>query len=1392
MALQDIRTKYPEYNDVNDRILLGLLHQKYYSDMPFKDFKSRVSATSVKDALQDAKLPAEKPATSTVKSITNPFGAFEVKERSFIERVKSYFRPEPQMPIAYDLPEGRKYRTLPPTREEQPLIALKNIGEYYAARYLTGRGLYIPDVVTSLVSDANSFSEALNRETGFVPTKKEEQIGSFLGFMGSLKTMGRLVGVGVTKLPIRATAQKVIGGGLTFGARATVEQASQRVAKGKAISPLSIAFETVLGLGYGLLDSAVARVKSEVAFKKFIKAHPEAKMYPKKLLIRANEAMSQWYKGLSKYIDKTGKIPVKHKNSVLKLANRIKKVYGKDLDALFGRMHGYTQQETQLAIALKEKVGVSPEAADKAVDLVRKGVPVAEVDKMLSQELIKPTAAVAGVLPDVRTDVEVAGLEDGLIAHTQVEKAKAIATQPDALEAREEALAMEDRGLEFRKALGVGKPDITKPNPYRQMPIERIREDAHQGVKLAKEALAEIDPASLIGKAAVSPATNKQKIMAHVIKDRHRLTDDQYRRALKYATGQDSIAKMSIEEADNAIRHLGNFDYTVGLTKEVAKASQVHVDPLMPKGYNTRIRKAAGSDEVFNKAVGYSHKAGGVPSNSKVPNLAWRQERYAQDIINIANIQKRAAKIAAKREPIGKDVNVINQWSSARYAMAQAGVKSGVPVRRLYSNIVASANSVRSSNAKALKAALQRAGAPKHGSPLSFKNGVKISEWLFTNPETDPGLKTSLWNDMDVKTQNIAAEVQGFLQNESAFQVRWARWIKWDRAARTADSQITKLQNKGVKLTKKRLDTIMKSVKSAKPPNAPQNALEEGRAAESSGQLLPWLGTQTWGTRKHYFMSEKELVELTKMYPTGSIPEELEKAANLIGGAPEQILPETMTREGKGKVAKGGSLLGAVMNHANRVGTFAATYDDLQNFWTAFGSTNPSPRDIASVRKLVNTSLGFRHAVEPWVKVGQRLNNVFWRTYFAFSPKRSGWFAFRNFHQNVAYGLSQTEMKEAAKSASSLSKILGRAGSRSQWHAVIDKVNPWIREDYANHWESRISQRKQLHLQFILQKQGGIVSDFGNRAVSIIDALGSLPIYSDEINRLQAWPIMHQTAYRNVQQLIGGKISAKKFWTNLNMDTLHVDQRVEMHRLMDAGKWRKLVNNYSEYKTENIHGRYDTALRSVAEQTPGGRLAIGLATFPRLTFEIMYQNGLKPFTQGYESGNYRQSYEGLKTMMMGVVGSRAARWMLAATTGRLAYGIFDTVFRYTPVAPGPRRMQELADVVNETLWRADEQGLDVTKTADAIIGATVYQTELLIPLCDVMIDALEARDDVQGVRLYDLIKNKALERFYDETGKEFRPASRDTMEMYHHLFWGGAEEGKELKERKEWKRERQR
>jgi len=50
MNLVDFRQKYPQYDDMNDGELAISLHHKFYSDIPFSDFASKIEFTDIERA----------------------------------------------------------------------------------------------------------------------------------------------------------------------------------------------------------------------------------------------------------------------------------------------------------------------------------------------------------------------------------------------------------------------------------------------------------------------------------------------------------------------------------------------------------------------------------------------------------------------------------------------------------------------------------------------------------------------------------------------------------------------------------------------------------------------------------------------------------------------------------------------------------------------------------------------------------------------------------------------------------------------------------------------------------------------------------------------------------------------------------------------------------------------------------------------------------------------------------------------------------------------------------------------------------------------------------------------------------------------------------------------
>jgi hypothetical protein len=77
MNLQEIRQKYPQYGDLTDQALADSLHKKYYADMPFEDFASRIGYQVAPEAglmsgLSNLPGPVPLTDTPTLPNLTMP------------------------------------------------------------------------------------------------------------------------------------------------------------------------------------------------------------------------------------------------------------------------------------------------------------------------------------------------------------------------------------------------------------------------------------------------------------------------------------------------------------------------------------------------------------------------------------------------------------------------------------------------------------------------------------------------------------------------------------------------------------------------------------------------------------------------------------------------------------------------------------------------------------------------------------------------------------------------------------------------------------------------------------------------------------------------------------------------------------------------------------------------------------------------------------------------------------------------------------------------------------------------------------------------------------------------------------------------------------------------
>ncbi len=247
-TLADIRTRFPEYSDIDDNTLATKLHSKFYSDMAFNDFAGKIGLSEP---------VAEEPAYEQPQLIAGKepgrIGRFIGRARDYVTEKTGLFAPN------ISVIGGPKYR------EEQMLKTIGQVGLRHGAETLSGLGLRIPDILANKITGEDTLAQALDKLTGFTPDPRDVRGGEFAKFMGELKTLGRSVGLLTAKIPARAALKTMLSVGLTFGTRATNEGIAKKIISDEPINWQGIHFESGVGVLFGAGEVGI------IALAKFIK-----------------------------------------------------------------------------------------------------------------------------------------------------------------------------------------------------------------------------------------------------------------------------------------------------------------------------------------------------------------------------------------------------------------------------------------------------------------------------------------------------------------------------------------------------------------------------------------------------------------------------------------------------------------------------------------------------------------------------------------------------------------------------------------------------------------------------------------------------------------------------------------------------------------------------------------------------------------------------------------------------------------------------------------------------------------------------------------------------------------------------------------------------------------
>jgi hypothetical protein len=254
----------------------------------------------------------------------------------------------------------------------------------------------------------------------------------------------------------------------------------------------------------------------------------------------------------------------------------------------------------------------------------------------------------------------------------------------------------------------------------------------------------------------------------------------------------------------------------------------------------------------------------------------------------------------------------------------------------------------------------------------------------------------------------------------------------------------------------------------------------------------------------------------------------------------------------------------------------------------------------------------------------------------------------------------------------------------------------------------------------------------------------------------------YDTAQRNFREYAEGKISFNTLRKRIKFDNLNITQVNELLQDLDRGNLRTATKNYASYKTENTHFRYETTLRSAAEQRPGDRALLGLLVYPRGVFNLSYENGALPLVQGIKTGDWNKAYQALGSLLTLVIFSGIAREVLKAVTGKDSYGIPS----YTPIDPGVSFLANMVDGANQ----ARKHG------PSAVANVLAKNLEFAIPLADEFTNIYESQNDKAGVRFWQLVKIQLNHKYERKYKKKWRKTNRSDWEKISHvLFSGGFE-----------------
>jgi hypothetical protein len=197
-----------------------------------------------------------------------------------------------------------------------------------------------------------------------------------------------------------------------------------------------------------------------------------------------------------------------------------------------------------------------------------------------------------------------------------------------------------------------------------------------------------------------------------------------------------------------------------------------------------------------------------------------------------------------------------------------------------------------------------------------------------------------------------------------------------------------------------------------------------------------------------------------------------------------------------------------------------------------------------------------------------------------------------------------------------------------------------------------------------------------------------------------------------------------------------------LRKLIADGKDRQFFNEYANMKVLMINYGYQTALRSLTEQSTAGRMGMGVVVWTRGWMEAMWNGGIMPIADGLRTGNVGQARRGAKHFFMGLLGMYLIRdlgKLFFGERGPAAYDPAGTILGYGVGSPGMRMAMGVFEIV-----RGMQMGLADGDDPEDIAARTLrmlsYKAEHFLPLADVMINLSREAHDPETRHLWQMFK----------------------------------------------------